>query len=186
MMFELRNVPLLARVGADRADELRTDVDAAMAGWPDAAVLRVDPRNQVLISRGQAVLGEARVLGDEPPRDAVFLGRLPDGRHVWGIRAALVAPDDEDVEVLDLRRAGHVFDDISAQLVATATALLNWHDRARFSPVDGAPTKPIKAGWSRVEPVSGHEEFPRIDPAVICLVHDGEDRAVLARHTVWP
>ena len=185
-MFELRNVPLLARVGADRADELRTDVDAALSGWPDAAVLRVDSRNQVLISRGQAVLGEARVLGDEPPRDAVFLGRLPDGRHVWGIRAALVPPDDDDVEVLDLRRAGQVFDDVSAQLVATATALLNWHDRARFSPVDGAPTAPVKAGWSRVDPVSGHQEFPRIDPAVICLVHDGGDRAVLARHAMWP
>jgi NAD+ diphosphatase len=183
-MFELRNVPLLARVGADRADELRTDIDAALSGWPDAAVLRVDSRNQVLISRGQVVLGEARGLGDEPPRDAVFLGRMPDGRHVWGIRAALAAEDD-DVEVLDLRRAGQVFDDVSAQLVATATALLNWHDRARFSPVDGAPTKPVKAGWSRVDPISGHEEFPRIDPAVICLVHDGDDRAVLARQTLW-
>ncbi len=190
MTFELRNVPLLARIGADRADQLRTDIDAALAGWPDAAVLRVDPRSQVLISRGQAVLGDTRGLGDEPPRDAVFVGRLPDGRHVWAIRAALVTPDSpdlqDDVEVLDLRRAGPAFDDASAQLVATATALLNWHDRARFSPVDGAPTRPVKAGWSRVDPVSGHEEFPRIDPAVICLAHDGGDRVVLARQTVWP
>ena len=46
--------------------------------------------------------------------------------------------------------------------------------------------KPIKGGWARVNPVNGHEEFPRIDPAVICLVHDGHDRAVLARQTVWP
>lgn len=186
MAFELRHVPLLARVGADRADQLRSDVDAALAGWADAAVLRVDSRSQVLISRGQAVLSDARGFGATPPPDAVFLGRLPDGRHVWGIRAALLAPDDDDAEVLDLRRAGQVFDDASAQLVATASALLNWHDRARFSPVDGAPTKPVKAGWSRVDPVSGHEEFPRIDPAVICLVHDGGDRAVLARQTVWP
>jgi NAD+ diphosphatase len=185
-VFELRNVPLLARVGADRADALRTDVDAALAGWRDAAVLQVDSRNQMLISGGRVVLGDARGLGDEPPTDAVFLGRMPDGRHVWGIRATLVAPDDSDVEILDLRRAGEVFDDVSAQLVATATALLNWHDTARFSPVDGAPTKPIKAGWSRIDPVTRHEEFPRIDPAVICLVHDDGDRAVLARQTVWP
>ncbi len=34
--------------------------------------------------------------------------------------------------------------------------------------------------------MTGQEEFPRIDPAVICLVHDGHDRAVLARQTVWP
>ena len=51
---------------------------------------------------------------------------------------------------------------------------------------DGAPTKPIRAGWARVNPATGREEFPRIDPAVICLVHDGGDRAVLARQTVWP
>jgi NAD+ diphosphatase len=107
---------------------------------------------------------------------------------VWGIRAALEGPEDPhaETEVLDLRRAGQIFDDVSAQLVATATALLNWHDNARFSAVDGAPTKSIKAGWARVNATNGHEEFPRIDPAVICLVHDGHDRAVLARQTVWP
>ncbi|MDO3402646.1 NAD(+) diphosphatase [Mycolicibacterium neoaurum] len=188
MNFSLRNVPLLSRVGADRADTLRTDVDAAIAGWPDARILRVDHRNQVLIAGGSVVLGSATSLGDAPPEQAVFLGRLADGRHVWAIRAALEAPEDPSLqaEVLDLRRAGPVFDDASAQLVSTATALLNWHDHSRFSPVDGAPTKPIKAGWSRINPATGHEEFPRIDPAVICLVHDGHDRAVLARQGVWP
>ncbi|KUH81338.1 MULTISPECIES: NAD(+) diphosphatase [unclassified Mycobacterium] len=186
--FRLRNVPLLSRVGADRADALRTDVDAALAGWPDALVLRVDRRNQVLIADGRVVLGDAAKLGDRPPESAVFLGRLNDGRHVWAIRGALEGPQDPhtETEVLDLRRAGQVFDDVSAQLVATATALLNWHDSARFSAVDGSPTKAVKGGWARINPVNGHEEFPRIDPAVICLVHDGHDRAVLARQTVWP
>ncbi|MCV7435150.1 NAD(+) diphosphatase [Mycolicibacterium bacteremicum] len=188
MNFRLRNVPLLSRVGADRADALRTDIDAAIAGWPDARILRVDHRNQVLIAGGSVVLGSATTLGDAPPEQAVFLGRLADGRHVWAIRAALEAPEDPSLqaEVLDLRRAGPVFDDASAQLVSTATALLHWHDHARFSPVDGAPTKSIKAGWARLNPDNGREEFPRIDPAVICLVHDGHDRAVLARQGVWP
>lgn len=186
--FRLRNVPLLSRVGADRADTLRTDVDAAVAGWADALLLRVDRRNQVLISEGSVVLNRAGAAADAPPEDAVFLGRLDDGRHAWAIRGELEPPEDPGAptEVLDLRRAGQIFDDVSAQLVATATALLNWHDSARFSPLDGAPTKPIKAGWGRVNPVTGHEEFPRIDPAVICLVHDGHDRAVLARQTLWP
>ena len=186
--FHLRNVPLLSRVGADRADTLRTDVEAAVAGWADALLLRVDHRNQVLICGSQVVLGKAATVGDKPPDTAVFLGRLADGAHVWAIRAALEGPADThpDAEVLDLRRAGQVFDDVSAQLVATATALLNWHDSARFSTVDGSPTKSIKGGWARIDPVNGHEEFPRIDPAVICLIHDGHDRAVLARQTVWP
>lgn len=186
MPFRLRNVPLLSRVGADRADHLRTDIDAAIAGWADAALLRVDHRNQVMVADGRVVLGPAAALGDKPPRDAVFLGRLPDGRHVWGVRAALVAPDEGDAEVSDLRRGGQLFDDASAQLVASALALLNWHDHARYSAVDGSPTRAVKAGWSRVNPLTGHEEFPRIDPAIIVLVHDGHDRAVLARQTNWP
>ncbi len=186
--FELRNVPLLSRIGADRADQLRTDVDAATAGWAQAALLRVDSRNQVLIADGRAVLGDAIKLADSPPPDAVFLGRIEDGRHVWAVRGALEAPEDPEIEaeVLDLRRAGHIFDDVSAQLVSSATALLNWHDSARFSPVDGSPTQSTRGGWSRVNPDTGREDFPRIDPAVICLVHDGHDRAVLARQTVWP
>lgn len=188
MNFSLRNVPLLSRVGADRSDHLRTDLDAALAGWADAALLRVDTRNQVLIADGRVVLGPARDVGDRPPADAVFLGTVEGGQHVWAIRAELPRPseDADDVHVLDLRRAGQIFDDLSSQLVASATALLNWHDNARFSPVDGTPTTMIKAGWARLNPITGAEEFPRIDPAVICLVHDGADRAVLARQTVWP
>jgi NAD+ diphosphatase len=186
--FQLRSVPLLSRVGADRADQLRTDVEAATAGWSEAALLRVDSRNQVLASNGRVVLGAAADLGDKPPPEAVFLGRLEDGRHVWGVRGALQAPDDPgaQAEVVNLRSLGPIFDDTSSQLVSAAAALLNWHEKARFSSVDGSPTRPARAGWSRVNPVTGHEEFPRIDPAVICLVHDGGDRAVLARQAVWP
>ncbi|TAM68053.1 NAD(+) diphosphatase [Mycobacterium sp.] len=186
--FELRSVPLLSRVGADRADQLRTDVEAAAAGWAEAALLRVDSRNQVLVADGRVVLGAAAELGDKPPSEAVFLGRLEDGRHVWAVRGALQAPADPDAhtEVVNLRSLGPIFDDTSGQLMSSAVALLNWHEKARFSSVDGSPTRPARAGWSRINPVTGHEEFPRIDPAVICLVHDGGDRAVLARQAVWP
>lgn len=184
--FQLHAVPLLSRVGADRSDQLRTDVDAAIAGWAHAALLRVDRRNQVLVADGRVVLADAIDYADAPPPDAVFLGRIDGGRHVWAVRAALPADPAPQAAVVDLRLAGPVLDDVSAQLVTSATALLNWHERARFSAVDGAPTRPVRAGWARVNPLTGEEEYPRIDPAVICLVHDGADRAVLARQTSWP
>lgn len=186
MTFQLRKVPSLSRVGADRADHLRTDVDAAVAGWSDALLLRVDDRNQVLFDGDRVVLGSAAAFADKPPGDAVFLGRIADGRHVWAVRAALEAPDGDAGRVIDPRRTSHGFDDVSAQLVACALALLNWHDSARFSPRDGSPTTSIRGGWARRNLLTGHEDFPRIDPAVICLVHDGGDRAVLARQTMWP
>ena len=186
MSFRLRNVPLLSRVGADRADHLRTDVDAAIAGWPEALLLRVDTRSQVLAVDNQVVLTPAAHFADAPPSDAVFLGRLQDGRHVWAVRAELVPPAEGESRVIEPRRGGVAFEDVSAQLVGCALALLNWHDNARFSPADGSPTRPVRAGWARRNPLTGEEEFPRIDPAVICLVHDGHDRAVLARQAVWP
>ncbi|WP_293220930.1 NAD(+) diphosphatase [Mycolicibacterium sp.] len=190
MSFQLRNVPSLSRVGADRADHLRTDVDAAIAGWNDALLLRVDDRNQVLFAGERLVLGSAAAFAEKPPGDAVFLGRMADGRHVWAVRAALEAaeesPKDIATRVIDPRRSSQGFDDVSAQLLACALSLLNWHDSARFSAVDGSPTTSMRGGWARRNLLTGHEEFPRLDPAVICLVHDGRDRAVLARQTLWP
>lgn len=186
MSFRLRRTPLLSRVGADRADHLRTDVEAAVQGWADAVLLRVDERSQVLVVGDAVVLTPAAELADAPPGDAVFLGRLPDGRHAWAARAPLVEPPGAEARAVEPRRAGIPFDDVSAQLVACALALLNWHDAARFSPADGSPTRPIRAGWARRNLLTGHDEFPRVDPAVICLVHDGHDRAVLARQVVWP
>jgi len=185
MTFQLRNIPLLSRIGADRADEMRTDVDAAVAGWSDAQLLRVDDRGNVMVIGDSLVLTPAADFADRPPADAVFLGRIEDGRHVWAVRTFLEAGDPE-ARAVDPRRAGVRFDDVGAQLVTCALALLNWHDTARFSPSDGSPTRPIRSGWARRNILTGHEEFPRVDPAVICLVHDGHDRAVLARQVAWP
>ena len=125
--FELRNVPLLSRVGADRADALRTDIDSAVAGWADAVLLRVDSRNQVLISDGRVVLGKATELGNKPA-GARGVPRPVEGRQacLGGAQRAGGARRSRHAKrrCSTLRRAGNIFDDVSAQLVATATALL--------------------------------------------------------------
>jgi hypothetical protein len=79
LSFQLRKVPSLSRVGADRADHLRTDVDAAVAGWPDALLLRVDDRNQVLFAGDRVVLGSAAAFADK----AQAAGEQGD----WGLAA---------------------------------------------------------------------------------------------------
>ena len=81
MDFQLRNVPLLSRVGADRADQLRTDVEAATAGWAEAALLRVDSRNQVLVANGRVVLGSALPRWPTSPRPR---------RYSWAASRAVV------------------------------------------------------------------------------------------------
>ncbi|MBF6174713.1 NAD(+) diphosphatase [Nocardia blacklockiae] len=179
--FELKDVPLLSRSALDRAEELRGDEQALKQGWASARLLRMNRRGQVRIEEESILLEPATTLAAEPVAEAVFLG-VEGGAHLWAVR-------DEEIEgkLMDLRVVGSLLhlDDVTLGILSTALALLNWHDRAKFSAADGTPTVPANAGWTRVSE-AGHEEFPRIDPAVICLVHDGGDRVLLARQQVWP
>jgi NAD+ diphosphatase len=179
--FQLKDVPLLSRSALDRAETLRDDDQALKEGWAQARLLRMNRRGQIRLADGVLVLDEAITLAAEPVPQAVFLG-VDSGSHVWAVR-----DNDIDGQLVDLRAVGESLptDDISLGLLTTAIALLNWHDRAGFSAGDGTVTSPVKGGWSRISE-SGHEEFPRIDPAVICLVHDGGERVLLARQHTWP
>ncbi|WP_431967947.1 NAD(+) diphosphatase [Nocardia sp. bgisy134] len=179
MSFQLNAIPLLSRTAVDRAEEIRADENALKEGWAKAGLLRVNRRGQVRFEGGALVLDAAVELSSEPSPAAVFLG-VGEGRHLWAVR------DNELTGALtDLRVVAGELDDFTAGLLSTAMALLNWHDKSGFSAYDGSTTVATKGGWSRVT-AAGHEEFPRIDPAVICLIHDGGDRVLLARQHTWP
>ncbi len=67
-----------------------------------------------------------------------------------------------------------------------AVALANWHAGHPRCPRCGAPTAPSQAGWSRTCPEDSSQHFPRSDPAVIVLITDDDDRALLGRRGEWP
>jgi NAD+ diphosphatase len=135
---------------------------------------------------GTARLVTVPTSGDAPPEEAVLLGEA-DGVAYWAVRdPAELVPGEDPVDRTDLRSAGAALDALGAGLLTTAVAVLNWHDTARFCGRDGSRTHPRAAGWHRVCEAHGHEDYPRTDPAVICLVHDGADRVLLARQPVWP
>ncbi|WP_067659838.1 NAD(+) diphosphatase [Nocardia harenae] len=180
MSFTLKDVPLLSRSTIDRAEHIRADEQALKEGWAQARLLHVDRRGRFRRAEGALVLEPALDYSAEPSPNAVFLGTDPDGRHLWAIREPELAGD-----LTDLRALAGDLDDYTAGILTAAMALLNWHDKAGFSGVDGVATAASKGGWSRTTE-AGHEEFPRIDPAVICLIHDGADRVLLARQHSWP
>lgn len=74
-----------------------------------------------------------------------------------------------------------------AGLLAYARALSIWRARARHCGVCGARTRPERAGHCLrcSNPDCAAEFFPRLDPAIIVLVSDGE-RALLGRQHAWP
>lgn len=207
MSIDLRllDAPVLSRSAVLRDEPLRTDTGRQVRGWPNARLVVVDaegrtpvdwdaepgPGFQVGDAGSWDVGAGARLrtrptTGDSPPPDAVLLGEQ-DGVAYWAVRGKpdLVAGDDPG-EWADLRMTGAVLDALGAGLFTTAVAALNWHDASRFCARDGSPMHPGHAGWHRHCEAADHEEYPRTDPAVICLVHDGADRVLLARQPSWP
>ena len=90
-------------------------------------------------------------------------------------------------EFTDLRLAASLLPHEEAGLVAYARAMISFRHRHRYCGSCGAPTVPQKNGRVMVceRPGCATEFFPRVDPAVIVLVTDG-DRALLGRQPGWP
>ncbi len=67
-----------------------------------------------------------------------------------------------------------------------AVALENWQRMHRFCSRCGERTTIAAAGHVRRCPACAAEHYPRTDPAVIMLVTDDQDRALLGRQMHWP
>jgi NAD+ diphosphatase len=178
-------VPVLSRLAHDRGHLARTLPDPT--GGRPVRVLTVDAQRAVPVSEGPT---GPRLIWDEQPElplGAVYLGEA-DGvpyAAVRGERALTVNGRAVDAWS-GLREVGADLEDLDAGLLVEAIGILAWHERHRFSPLTGNATTIERAGWVQRDPETGTEFFPRTDPAVIMLVHDGADRVVLGRQAVWP
>lgn len=120
--------------------------------------------------------------GDEPT--AVLLGVADHPRIA--VLAADPHSDPHSDPPVSLRLIGAELSDVEAALATTAVALAQWHRTHAFCPRCGSPTTIADAGWSRSCLADGSSHFPRTDPAVIVLVRDPSDRALLGRRADWP
>jgi len=121
-----------------------------------------------------------RPIDQAPPGQRYLLGLDPEGRARVAVHAAEPGSD-----WVSLREVGNALDDLDAGAATHAVALANWHDSHPFSARDGGPTRPAKGGAVRVDH-SGQEFYPRTDAAMIVLVRDRDDRALLGHQRVWP
>jgi NAD+ diphosphatase len=174
----------LARRAVDRAGSVRTDPVQLDRLWRDPAtrVLRVyegeslvsgDPPALVLTSPEVAGGGERYFLGLDEHGTAYFASCAP------------ISPGPGEL-LAGIRAVGGLLDDRDIGLLVHAIALANWHATHRHCARCGAPTDPVDGGHVRRCPVDGSEHFPRTDPAVIMLVSDSADRALLGRQPSWP
>ncbi|MEV6985987.1 NAD(+) diphosphatase [Sphaerisporangium sp. NPDC051017] len=200
---------LLARGGVDRSANHRNDEAWLKSAWDDPAtrVLLVHDGNTlirrhdgtaelVFLSPREAPAGERYLLGVDPEGIAYFAvaadgplplpvaHALPPGTEV--AEAVQDTPDWADVASEGLHRAGAALGDRDAGLLVNAVALEAWHTTHERCPRCGSVTNVSSGGHMRVCPKDGSQHFPRVDPAVIMLVHDGDDRCLLARGPQWP
>ena len=174
----------LARGAVDRASAVRADPEQLDRLWRDPAtrVLRVyegeslfsgDPPALVLTGPQRIDSGEQYFLGLDEQGTAFFASCAP------------ISPGAGE-QVAGIRTVGGLLGDRDIGLLVHAIALANWHASHRHCARCGAPTEPVAGGHIRRCPVDGSEHFPRTDPAVIMLVSDSDDRALLGRQPSWP
>jgi NAD+ diphosphatase len=188
---EQPGVPPLARTTLDRAAHYRRDAAWLADAWKRGDVLVVD------IAKGGRALVRDRADGSAelvmldssaaPDGDRLFLGVDPDGTPVFSVDAPLPAIDG--TRAVTLRDVGHLLDDRDAGVFSAAAALANWHATHAYSPRSGQPTTVTEGGWVRVDP-DGRQMWPRTDPAMIVLIHDGvagpDGRCLLGHNAAWP
>ncbi|HSJ44506.1 MAG TPA: NAD(+) diphosphatase [Euzebyales bacterium] len=174
----------LARGTVDRAARRRSDDAWLKEHWNDRStrVLLVDGGAAAVTGDPPALLLAAPE--DMPPTDSAhrwFLGLDADGTALF----AVPAPVDRR-RAATLREVGALLSDRDAGLLTTAVALEAWHATHGHCPRCGSPTEVADAGMLRVCTRDGSLQHPRVDPAVIMGVVDGDDRLLLGHQARWP
>jgi NAD+ diphosphatase len=128
---------------------------------------------------------DARVAAVDDPDRLVLLGWYLERRCVLVDLPAEPAPEQPGERFAELRPLASDLPANEAGLAAYARALDLWRHGHRFCGRCGTATTASRAGHARHCPACDQYTFPRLDPAVIVLVHDGE-RALLGRQATWP
>jgi NAD+ diphosphatase len=135
-------------------------------------------------------LAPRQVEGLVEKAESVTLLGLAQGRVYF---AAGFSPDDDPPggltnwgELRNLRAAVPLLDRQDGALLAYASAMAHWHHHNRFCGLCGSPTTSANAGHLLIcaNAACGQHHFPRMDPAIIVLVTDG-DRCLLGRQPTW-
>jgi NAD+ diphosphatase len=178
----------------DRVAHLRKDATFVVSalGDPDALIVPVWQSRSLVRTTAAgrtAAFVEAthEVRRDLADGELVLLGRFR-GRVCFAAeldREPSLTASDTRFE--DLRMAAGLLPEDEAGLLAYARALLLWRQRHRYCGRCGAATRSESAGhvMKCSAEACGIEHFPRLDPAIIVLVTDGE-RALLGRQAAWP
>jgi NAD+ diphosphatase len=172
----------------DRAAHRRTDEAWLAEAWPRARVLVVDEEGRVLVTGDRAAPKLVLLPADDAPDgERLFLGVDSEAPYFAVLGPHPVVPDAHPASLFQI---GAALDGYDAALLAEALGLANWVRGYRYSPLTGAPLRLRSAGWEAVAEDGSGIVWPRTNPAMIVLVHDGvagdQGRCLLSRQAAWP
>jgi len=174
----------------DRCAEMRTDAKALQRALDDPRARFVPIRNEQCLIQGEAARlvgrGELAKSVHGALHDAVFLGRLGE-RYLFALESGGEFAPAGDDEYVGLRSLAARIPAEDAALLAYAQAMVGWQRRHRYCGVCGQPNRSSEGGFimACTSPRCAHRAFPRLDPAVIVLVHCGQ-ACLLGRQPGWP
>ncbi|MEO8224496.1 MAG: NAD(+) diphosphatase [Gammaproteobacteria bacterium] len=176
--------------GVERLSPLRQQAEELAAAFA-AADTRFVPiwQTRCLLLDGGLVVcrREELELGVGAQEAAVFLGRR-GGQALFAIDVRGDAPPPALAagSFRNLREVLGAVSEADAALLAYARAMILWQERHQYCGVCGAPNRPRDGGFvmACTRAKCDHKSFPRIDPAVIVLVHR-HDRCLLGRQASW-
>jgi NAD+ diphosphatase len=174
------STPALSRAAVDRAAHRRRDAAWLAQAWESGRLLIVDDERRATVDDDGLVFTDTTSYDGE----RLFLGADDDGVSYWA--GVGEPPRRLGARPATLRDVGATLSDRDAGLLVAAVALTNWHATHTRCPRCGAPTRVVDGGWVRRCDSDGSDHFPRTDPAIIVLVHDGDDRCLLGRQPSWP
>jgi NAD+ diphosphatase len=176
----------------NRAAEWRKDEARLRAALEDreALIVPVWQSRSLVLQNDTALLAYfltgVATLVDTDPSELIFLGQFRE-RACFAVE--LTSADEPHVasqaKFRDLRTIAGELPADEAGLLAYARAMVTWRERHRFCGRCGARTESVQGGHVLRCTACETQTFPRIDPAIIVLIHDGE-RALLGRQASWP
>jgi len=130
---------------------------ADVPGTEDVAAFTVD--NPTYLGN----VGDVAYFADTLPDDV----EIPVGLSICGLRSLLGSVDD-----------------LTWGIASYASQMMYWRKTGRYCPVCATATEPRTQDWGRSCPDCGHVGYPRVSPAVLILIYDG-DRILLASKPGW-
>ena len=185
-------------IALERAVHRRTDENWLREQWSNSAeviycwrecnLFGISPEKRPLfLKAGAAATG----------LDSIFLGLRANGGSLFAAdlkeqmseadALQFLALSSDQARFVPLRKFDGPLSAEERALLFYSRALTIWHRELKFCGRCGSPTRPEEAGhvMACTNSSCATKHFPRIDPAIIMLVHSG-DHCLLGRQAAWP